>query len=129
MYIQHDLWDKMEVVIMYHFLFEILTDPLGLPVRDFWEYAILAVIGLLTFGIGWRVSCGGMFGFVIHWVARMLAFFVLWAVAYILLAAVQWVIAHLALLCGTVIMAVTVIVIASVTGPYPYRKHRREVTA
>lgn len=113
---------------MYRFIFDILTDPLGLPVNDLWEYGILAVIGLLAFGVGWQVSSGGMFGCVIHWIARLLAFFVLWAVAYILLAALQWVIAHLALVCGTVIMAVAVIVIVSITGPHPYKKQRREVT-
>ncbi len=109
-------------------LFEILPDPLGLPVNDLWEYAILAAIGIVAFGVGWQVSSGGMFGSVIHWVARVLTFFVLWAMAYILLAAVQWVIAHLALVCGTVIMAVAAIVIVSVTGPRHDTKHRREVT-
>lgn len=113
---------------MYHFIFELLTDPLGLPVNDLWEYAVLAVIGILTFGVGWQVPSSRMFGYMIHWVARLLAFFVLWAVAYILLAALQWVIAHLMLVCGTVIMAVAVIIIASITGSHPYRKQHREVT-
>ena len=114
---------------MYSFLFEILTDPLGLPVNDLWEYGILAVIGLVAFAISWEVSFSGAFGFVMYWVARLLAFFVLWAVAYVLLAAVQWVIAHLVLVCGTIIMAVAVIVIASITGPHHNRKQYREVTA
>lgn len=113
---------------MNRFLFDLLTDPLGLPVNDLWEYAILALIALVAFGIGWQLSCAGTWGFVIHWVARALVFFVLWAVMYILLAALQWVIAHLALVCATVIMAVAVMIIASVTGPRPYRKHRKEVT-
>lgn len=111
---------------MYSFIFDLLPDPLGLPVNDLWEYGILAVIGILAFAIGWEVSPGGVFGSIIHWFARLLAFFVLWAVAYVLLAAVQWVIAHLVLVCGTIIMAVAVIVIASITGPHHYRKHYRE---
>lgn len=109
-------------------LFELLPDPLGLPIHDLWEYAILAVLGLLAFGAGWQLSSGSLFGSVMHWVARLLAFFVLWAAAYILLTAVQWIIAHLALVCGTVIMAVAVIVIASVTGTHRYTKNPREVT-
>lgn len=113
---------------MYSFIFDLLTDPLGLPVKDLWEYAILAVIGIAAFAVGWEVSPGGMFGALIHWVARLLAFFVLWAVAYVLLAAVQWVIAHLVLVCGTIIMAVAVIVILSVSRPRHCRKHYREAT-
>lgn len=30
---------------MFKFIFEILTDPLGLPIEWYWEYLILAVIG------------------------------------------------------------------------------------
>lgn len=97
---------------------ELLTDPLGLPVNDLWEYGMLAVIGVIAFAVGWELSPGGVFGAVIHWVARLLTFFILWAVAYILLAVAQWVMAHLVLVCGTVVMAVAVIVIATVTRPH-----------
>ena len=114
---------------MYYDLFAILADPLGLPIADAWEYAILAALALFAFGVRWQVSSGGLLGFVMHWVARLLAFFVLWAVAYVLLAALQWLFAHLVLVCGTVIMAVAVVVIASVTGPRFNRKQYREVTA
>lgn len=107
---------------MYRFLFEILTDPLGLPVRDIWEYAILAVIGIFAFGVSWQVSSGGLFGCLIHWVARLLAFCVLWAVAYVALAAIQWVFAHLVLVCGTILMAVAVVVIASITGAHQNKR-------
>lgn len=110
-------------------IFELLTDPLGLPVNDLWEYGILAVLGIVAFAVVWEVSTGGVFGAIMHWVARILAFFVLWAVAYVLLAAVQWVIAHLVLVCCTIIMAVAVIVIVSITGPHHYKRHYREVTA
>ena len=113
---------------MYHFILALLTDPLGLPVNDLWEYGILAVIGLAAFAFGWEASPGGLLGTLIHFVGRLLAFFVLWAAAYVLLAAVQWIIAHLVLVCGTIVMAVAVIVIASVTKPHPYKKHYREAT-
>lgn len=114
---------------MYRFLMEILTDPLGLPVRDLWEYAILAVLAMLAFGLGWQVSCRSLFGFVMHWVARLLAFLVLWVAMYALLAALQWVFAHLVLVCCTIIMAVAVMVITSVTGPRQNKRQIREVTA
>lgn len=108
-------------------MFALPADPLGLPVNDLWEYGILAVIGLITFAIGWEVPVGGLFGWIIHWAVRLLLFFVLWAAVYALLAAVQWVIAHLVLVCGTVIMAIAVIVITSVTGLRPCRKQVWEV--
>ena len=114
---------------MYRFILEILTDPLGLPVNDLWEYGILAVIGLVAFAIGWEVSYSGTFGFVMYCVARLLTFFVLWAAMYVLLAAVQWVIAHLVLVCATILMAVAVMVIASITAPGHVRKQYGEVTA
>ncbi len=114
---------------MYPILFEIVKNPLGLPIHDLWEYAIVAVLAILAFGVGWQVSSGGILGFVMHWVARLLTFFVLWASTYALLAAVQWVFAHLVLVCVTVLMAVVVMVIASVTGLHRENKYYREVTA
>ena len=109
------------------FVFEWLTDPLGLPVHDLWEYGILAVIGILAFGFGWTVSGGGVFGSIVHWVVRFLAFLVLWAVAYVLLAAIQWLIANVVLVCGTVILAVAAVVMGSVFGLHPYKRQYREV--
>lgn len=103
---------------MYRFMFELLTDPLGLPVNDLWEYAILAVIGMIAFAFGWELSPGCMFGAIIHWSARLVAFVVLWAVAYALLAVVQWVIAHLILVCGIVAITMIVILAASATRHY-----------
>lgn len=111
---------------MYDIILELLTDPLGLPVNDLWEYGILAVIGLFAFGMGWQVSSGGLLGTLIHWVVRFLAFLVLWAVTYALLAALQWVMAHMVLVCGTVVLGVAVTVIASVSGLRPYRRQYQE---
>ena len=36
---------------MFKFIFEILTDPLGLPIEWYWEYLILAVIGAAAYAI------------------------------------------------------------------------------
>ena len=111
---------------MLHWLFELLPNPLGLPVQDGWEFGILGLLALVVFSQHWETYFRGIFGAVLQVVARLLVFFVLWAAAYVLLAAVQWIVAHLVLVCGTVVMAVAAIVILSVTQPYPGRKQYKE---
>lgn len=59
---------------MYKLIFELLTDPLGLPINDLWEYLILLIIGAISFSVGWEVSPGGRFGSIIHWCVRLIAF-------------------------------------------------------
>ena len=79
---------------MLKFLFGILTDPLGLPIDAIWEYLILAVIGAIAFVIAWNASSGGDFGSLIHWVVRLIAFVILWAIVYGIIALVQWIFAN-----------------------------------
>lgn len=86
---------------MYSIIFNILTDPLGLPINALWEYIILTVIGGIAFSVGWEASPGGIFGAIIHWTVRLLAFFVLCAITYAAIAAVQWLIVHWLLALGT----------------------------
>ena len=63
-------------------LFELLTSPLGLPIKWYYEYIIMFVIGKIAFSYGWEKSPGGPFGSIIHYFYRTIAFFVLWAIAY-----------------------------------------------
>ena len=79
---------------MLKFLFGILTDPLGLPIDAIWEYLILAVIGAIAFLIAWNASPGGDFGSLIHWVVRLIAFVILWAIVYGFIALMQWIFAN-----------------------------------
>ena len=102
---------------MLKFLFGILTDPLGLPIDAIWEYLILAVIGAIAFLIAWNASPGGNFGSLIHWVVRLIAFVILWAIVYGIIALVQWIFANwawtLCILGGVVVIGgiVTIIVL------------------
>ncbi len=100
---------------MLKLLFELLIDPLGLPLSAMWEYVILALIGIVAFKIGWEASPGGTVGSVIHWAVRLLAFFALWAITYGAIAAFKWFIAHwaisLIILAGTVVAVVLVFVV------------------
>lgn len=96
---------------MYKLVFELLTDPLGLPINALWEYLILLIIGAISFSVGWEVSPGGRFGSLIHWGARLIAFFTLWAITYGVISAFQWIIAHW-LMCVAVLVGITVVIIA-----------------
>ena len=79
---------------MLKFLFDIFTDPLGLPIDAIWEYLILAVIGAIAFLVGWAVSEGGTFGSLVHWIVRFVVFVLLWAIVYGIIALVQWIFAN-----------------------------------
>ena len=101
---------------MLKFLFGVLTDPLGLPIDAIWEYLILAVIGAIAFGIAWNISPGGELGSLIHWVVRLIAFVILWAIVYGIIALVQWIFANwiliLCILGGAVVIGGIIAIIA-----------------
>ena len=84
---------------MFKFIFEILTDPLGLPIEWYWEYLILAVIGAVAYAVAYRcvgdmysdgMIDGSTSGSFFHWLIRLILFVVLWAVTYGIIAAVKW---------------------------------------
>lgn len=87
---------------VFGFLFDRLTDPLGLPINPLWEYLILAVL----FGIAYVAAytfVGVLYrngdlhtrigGSAMHWAVRLTIFVVLWALTY----AVIWVVQTLSL--------------------------------
>lgn len=94
---------------MLKFIFELATDPLGLPVHWAVEYVLLAIIGAIAFGVGWDVSPGGPLGSLIHWVVRFIAFAFLWAVAYGLIWLAKWIISNWLLSIGIIVAIVLVI--------------------
>ena len=84
---------------MFKFIFEILTDPLGLPIEWYWEYLILAVIGVVVYAVAYRcvgdmysdgMIDGSTSGYFFHWLIRLILFVALWAVTYGIIAAVKW---------------------------------------
>ena len=75
---------------MFKLFFEILTDPLGLPINALWEYLILAIINVVAFNIAWDASPGGTWGSTIHWAVRLVAFVIIWAVTYGIIALAKW---------------------------------------
>ena len=77
--------------MFFKFLFEIATNPLDLPISPLYEYAILAVIGLVVYIIAYR-KVGDMYrcglingrteGSFFHWFIRGFFFMVLWLTVY-----------------------------------------------
>ncbi len=76
---------------IFKFMFERLTDPLGLPINTLYEYIILTVIGAVAYGLAYR-KVGDMYhsgiiggrteGSFFHWLIRAFLFVVLWLAAY-----------------------------------------------
>ena len=76
---------------LFSFIFEKLTDPLGLPISPLYEYLILAIIGLAAYKIAYS-AVGGMYrigeissktaGSACHWLIRFIVFVVMWAITY-----------------------------------------------
>ena len=85
------------------FLFDILTEQLGLPTDTLSEFLIMAIISALAGGIAyWAVGAlygNGVLhtkngGSIAHWLLRAIIFVVIWAVAYGVLWFVALVKAH-----------------------------------
>lgn len=76
------------------FIFDRLTDPLGLPISPLWEYLILLVIGEIAFRIAWEASPGGLGGSIIHWIVRAITYIVIWAIVYAVIWTGKFIIAH-----------------------------------
>lgn len=84
---------------MFKFIFDLLTDPLGLPIEWYWEYIVLLVIGAVAYAVAYRfvgdMYSGGMIdgstsGSFFHWLIRLILFVILWAVTYGIIAVVKW---------------------------------------
>lgn len=101
---------------IFNFIFELITDPLALPISPLWEYLILLVLGEIAFRIAWEASPGGFGGSggsAIHWFIRAIAFVAMWAVAYAIIAAAKFVIAHwVPIVCVIGVLAVAGVVLA-----------------
>ena len=79
---------------IYSFIFDLITDPLGLPISPIWEYIILIVLNEIAYRIAWYASPGGRFGSEIHWAVRIPTFVIIWAITYAIIAIVKWIFAN-----------------------------------
>ena len=68
---------------MFKLFFELLTDPLGLPIDWIYEYIILGVIGVIAYRFAFNtvgnlynseMIYGRFSGSLFHWIIRLFAF-------------------------------------------------------
>lgn len=108
---------------LFSFIFDRLTDPLGLPIETWKEWIILGVIGVVAYNVAFQ-SVGNLYrsgsisgsatGSFLHWTIRIGVFVVIWAVTYGVIAVGKFVIAHwVAILCvlGGGLLVATIICI------------------
>lgn len=106
------------------FIFDILTDPLGLPISALWEYIILLIIDGVAHAVSYSIvgdmySFGGISsstaGRVLHWIIRFFVFVIIWGITYGVIVLVKWIIAHwviaLSILGGFVLLTGVIAVI------------------
>lgn len=96
---------------MYSFLFDRITDPLGLPISPLYEYIVLLILNRVAFRFAWDASPGGFGGSTIHWVVRLTFFIFIWAAAYGIIFTIKWCIANWILLLKVMVSALVMIAI------------------
>lgn len=84
---------------MLKFIFNLITEPLGLPIAWYWEWLIMLVIGAIAFALAYGIVgimydngeiSGRSAGSICHWAIRIICFLVLLAIAYGIIAFVKW---------------------------------------
>ncbi len=120
---------------MFKFIFDFLTEPLGLPIEWYWEYIILAVVGTIAYYLAYNkvgdfyddgLISGSSAGSFFHWIIRSVYFIVMWAVVYLVIAVGKFIIANwqlIALISACVLGTAIVCVIAIQTMRY-FKKRR-----
>ena len=88
---------------MYKFIFDLATEPLGLPIDWYYEWIILGVIGYIAYLIAYD-KVGSLYhgdfisgraaGSFFHWIIRTIYFIVMWAITYGVIWIVKFVMAH-----------------------------------
>ena len=76
---------------MFKFIFDLATEPLGLPIDWYYEWTILGVIGYIAYLIAYD-KVGSLYhgdfisgraaGSFFHWIIRTIYFIVMWAITY-----------------------------------------------
>lgn len=79
---------------MWKLIYEILVNPLGLPINPIWEYLIILFFGEIGHEIAYWISPGGKYGSFIYWGTKLITFVSIWAVLYGIISSIQFVIAY-----------------------------------
>ena len=106
---------------MFRFIFDLATEPLGLPIDWYYEWIILGVIGYIADLIAYD-KVGSLYhgdfisgraaGSFFHWIIRTIYFIVMWVIAYGVIWIGKFVMAHkiqVAIgICSIVVVAIAV---------------------
>lgn len=88
---------------MFKFIFDLATEPLGLPIEWYYEWIILLVIGEIAYHVAYdKVGdlyhsgsiSGRSAGSFVHWIIRTAVFVAVWAVTYGVIWIGKFVMAH-----------------------------------
>ncbi len=110
---------------MFKFVFDLVTDPLGLPIEWYYEWIILVIIREKAYPIAFdKVGrlyhsgfiSGGIAGSFVHWIIRAFWFIVMWAATYGIILIGKFIISHkVEVWIGTGFVIVVAIVIKLLT--------------
>ena len=99
-------------------IFDLIVDPLGLPISAIWEWIILLIIGeiayRLAYGVVGDVYGGGFIsssGAILHWIIRLVFFVMIWAATYVVIVGCKFVYANrkIILIIGGIALVILVI--------------------
>ena len=76
---------------MLKLIYELLVNPLGLPINPIWEYLIILVISEVAHEVAYSFSPGGRFGSIIYWISKLVTFVVMWAILYAIIEAILFI--------------------------------------
>lgn len=85
---------------IFRYIFDYLTDPLGLPIDWYWEYIILLAVEKLAYLLAFdnvgdlyraHLIDGKITGSFLHWLIRFVYFVVIWAATYLSIQAYYFV--------------------------------------
>lgn len=88
---------------MFKFIFDLATEPLGLPIEWYYEWSVLLVIGEIAYRVAYdKVGVlyhngsisGRTAGSFFHWIIRTVVFFAMWAITYGVIWIGKFVMAH-----------------------------------
>lgn len=106
---------------MFSFIFDLVTEPLGLPIEWYKEWIILAVIERIGYFIAYEkvgglyhshMISGRMSGSFFHWVIKSFYFIVIWAITYCAIVVSKFAIENKVLtgvIAGAVLLSIIVV--------------------
>ena len=108
---------------MFKAVFELITEPLGLPIPWYYEWIILYIVGKIAYVIAYTkvgilyhtdIISGKTLGSFFHWIIRLFYWIVIWAIIYGAIWIGKFVLAHKAEVTIGIRTVITVICLVKV---------------